>query len=139
MVGGIMSRTRIAAYVATLLLACMRADLVGRSSQTTGAPDREYVREYVLEATMLGYRGIGGEIDSVRNPTLWARPGETVRITMINGETMVHDVVLDKLGVKSPQILDKGATTSITFKADRKSTRLNSSHSQISYAVFCLK
>src|SRR5256886_3298110 len=26
-----------------------------------------------------------------------------------------------------------------TFMADRKSTRLNSSHSQISYAVFCLK
>src|SRR5688572_31312330 len=25
------------------------------------------------------------------------------------------------------------------LKADRKSTRLNSSHSQISYAVFCLK
>src|SRR2546430_7255873 len=30
---------------------------------------------------------------------------------------------------------EKGAA----FKADRKSTRLNSSHSQISYAVFCLK
>src|SRR2546430_10928320 len=26
-----------------------------------------------------------------------------------------------------------------TFHSDRKSTRLNSSHSQISYAVFCLK
>src|SRR2546427_10058729 len=26
-----------------------------------------------------------------------------------------------------------------TFLTDRKSTRLNSSHSQISYAVFCLK
>src|SRR5688572_31567672 len=26
-----------------------------------------------------------------------------------------------------------------TIAADRKSTRLNSSHSQISYAVFCLK
>src|SRR3972149_9329936 len=25
------------------------------------------------------------------------------------------------------------------YRADRKSTRLNSSHSQISYAVFCLK
>src|SRR2546427_3012484 len=25
------------------------------------------------------------------------------------------------------------------FESDRKSTRLNSSHSQISYAVFCLK
>src|SRR2546430_8691715 len=27
----------------------------------------------------------------------------------------------------------------VAMKSDRKSTRLNSSHSQISYAVFCLK
>src|SRR2546427_12586082 len=27
----------------------------------------------------------------------------------------------------------------LVFRRDRKSTRLNSSHSQISYAVFCLK
>src|SRR2546427_165812 len=35
----------------------------------------------------------------------------------------------------------KGLTDALaTFQAtDRKSTRLNSSHSQISYAVFCLK
>src|SRR2546427_8139370 len=32
---------------------------------------------------------------------------------------------------------DDGALPKVT--ADRKSTRLNSSHSQISYAVFCLK
>src|SRR6266481_8552792 len=31
------------------------------------------------------------------------------------------------------------ATMPITVSADRKSTRLNSSHSSISYAVFCLK
>src|SRR2546430_4124287 len=30
-------------------------------------------------------------------------------------------------------------TPSASHKRDRKSTRLNSSHSQISYAVFCLK
>src|SRR2546427_5884284 len=30
-------------------------------------------------------------------------------------------------------------TLTIPFDRDRKSTRLNSSHSQISYAVFCLK
>src|SRR2546430_4195586 len=29
--------------------------------------------------------------------------------------------------------------TLLAIRADRKSTRLNSSHSQISYAVFCLK
>src|SRR2546427_10730086 len=34
-----------------------------------------------------------------------------------------------------------GATSTqpVSFERDRKSTRLNSSHSQISYAVFCLK
>src|SRR2546427_1521954 len=38
---------------------------------------------------------------------------------------------------------DRGAVTGIaprsSVRRDRKSTRLNSSHSQISYAVFCLK
>src|SRR5258708_28927168 len=32
-----------------------------------------------------------------------------------------------------------GANTTIAVVADRKSTRLNSSHQIISYAVFCLK
>src|SRR2546427_7098567 len=36
---------------------------------------------------------------------------------------------------------DQGGDGDLTVRAseDRKSTRLNSSHSQISYAVFCLK
>src|SRR2546422_4457482 len=32
-----------------------------------------------------------------------------------------------------------GATRALTARRDRKSTRLNSSHGYISYAVFCLK
>src|SRR5688572_32638536 len=32
-----------------------------------------------------------------------------------------------------------GLSRSAMYRRDRKSTRLNSSHSQISYAVFCLK
>src|SRR5256886_13597023 len=34
---------------------------------------------------------------------------------------------------------ESGEIPGETIEADRKSTRLNSSHSQISYAVFCLK
>src|SRR2546430_3951353 len=33
----------------------------------------------------------------------------------------------------------EGQSFDCAFNSDRKSTRLNSSHSQISYAVFCLK
>src|SRR5258707_8891068 len=44
----------------------------------------------------------------------------------------------------SPALVDAGAFTARGVKApastrDRKSTRLNSSHANISYAVFCLK
>src|SRR2546427_8183092 len=40
-------------------------------------------------------------------------------------------------GVKRPNRND--GTAGVSDLRDRKSTRLNSSHSQISYAVFCLK
>src|SRR2546430_7258758 len=38
-----------------------------------------------------------------------------------------------------PSIAVRHYVNPIRHKLDRKSTRLNSSHSQISYAVFCLK
>src|SRR2546430_9730614 len=37
------------------------------------------------------------------------------------------------------QVVDRLLSIPDEMKGDRKSTRLNSSHSQISYAVFCLK
>ncbi len=86
--------------------------LLAGQAQTPPAIDREYT----LESTMLGYRGIGGDIDGVRNPPLWARAGENIRINIVNGELMVHDVALEKTQVRSAQILDKGATTSVTFR-----------------------
>src|SRR5436190_18902445 len=87
--------------------------VLATQAQTTAPIDREYT----LESTMLGYRGVGGEIDGVRNPVLWAKTGENVRITIVNGELMVHDITLEKHNVRSAQILDKGATSSVTFKA----------------------
>src|SRR5688572_32238429 len=36
-------------------------------------------------------------------------------------------------------VVEKGDAIQLKAEKDRKSTRLNSSHSQISYAVFCLK
>src|SRR2546427_5090451 len=53
--------------------------------------------------------------------------------------------VLAKRHRDGPQLLFGGAIEQLMalekqrVKRDRKSTRLNSSHSQISYAVFCLK
>src|SRR5690554_7259621 len=45
------------------------------------------------------------------------------------------------LTLEPPEIFDKtlGARVFVDAASDRKSTRLNSSHVRISYAVFCLK
>src|SRR5690348_17746184 len=42
-------------------------------------------------------------------------------------------------GTPNKEIVDKVFSDFVSEKADRKSTRLNSSHPSISYAVFCLK
>jgi putative membrane-bound dehydrogenase-like protein len=75
-------------------------------------------REYALEATMLGYFAK----DGTRNPTLKANKGDVVKITITNGETMTHDVAMEKLGIKSSTLLEKGSSTSITFKAVENDT-----------------
>src|SRR2546430_5426419 len=74
------------------------------------------------------------------------------------GETMIASVLIRHLRELNPKVRIVLSTTTATgYKVakrsednlttvilnptdlDRKSTRLNSSHSQISYAVFCLK
>lgn len=75
-------------------------------------------REYALEATMLGYFAK----DGARNPTLKANKGDRVRITITDGELMTHDIALEKMGLKSKSINEKGATASITFTADKSDT-----------------
>lgn len=79
-------------------------------------------RDYRLVASILGYEGVGGSIDGVRNPMLQAAKGETVRITIINGEVLTHDIAMEKHGVTSAAIVDEGATASITFVAEESDT-----------------
>src|SRR2546430_7165327 len=53
-----------------------------------------------------------------------------------------RDFLLDRCARKqvTGQLLDRELVERhVAVEGDRKSTRLNSSHSQISYAVFCLK
>src|SRR2546430_8584559 len=60
------------------------------------------------------------------------------RSTLFPYTTLFRSLFLVLLAV---DLGNRGCTTSVPSGGDqdRKSTRLNSSHSQISYAVFCLK
>src|SRR2546430_11251177 len=47
-------------------------------------------------------------------------------------------IITPVIHMRKPDIIKRGLQLDAPLQ-DRKSTRLNSSHSQISYAVFCLK
>ena len=79
-----------------------------------GIKKQPYGREYTLRATMLGYF----DLEGTRNPVLRAQKGETVRIHLINGEPLIHDIVLEKAGISSETLSLEGDTTSIVFKAE---------------------
>src|SRR2546422_2887468 len=51
----------------------------------------------------------------------------------------VRDHRARSLGREGLQVTDEAHHVRVTDDRDRKSTRLNSSHGYISYAVFCLK
>jgi uncharacterized cupredoxin-like copper-binding protein len=105
-------RNGLAIFVATLFLAST-SKMVQPSAQKLAQDTLRIDHDYVLEATMLGYFAK----DGTRNPTLKANKGKRVRITIYNGEMMTHDIALEKAGIKTPSISDKGAKVSMTFIA----------------------
>src|SRR3712207_7084478 len=64
----------------------------------------------------------------ISNPTFYLEP-DYAKLFNADNHKRTHEILF---------ALVCDATTSVTW-GDRKSTRLNSSHANISYAVFCLK
>src|SRR5260221_3536797 len=122
--------------------------LVGRPHRTPGlgtfsictrrgTPDRCASTMALFRAsTELRAYASGGPL-----PTLSGRHAPAVR-TIVRGMLRKEGITIPQLGRmavvpvsgSSPKLIFHGAR-----KLDRKSTRLNSSHTVISYAVFCLK
>src|SRR2546430_9643010 len=98
-------------------------------------PERDYTR--AVRARVVVYDGgMGATLEQfdLTSEDYGGLPGKCHEALVLNRPDVIE-------GVHS-SMLDAGAQVieTDTFQAsDRKSTRLNSSHSQISYAVFCLK
>src|SRR5205085_11541190 len=74
-----------------------------------------------------------------RNPESGASMNRQIRVTIVTDRTAEEKKMPRKIAAPLLARFSAIASTSDSTVRDRKSTRLNSSHSQISYAVFCLK
>ncbi len=88
----------------------------------TNAADHSVV-EYTLK-TILGqtppmaYIGVGGSIDGQINPHLTAQVGDTVRITVINGDPVLHNLNIDEFGVSTGDLAAQDQQAVIEFVPD---------------------
>src|SRR3989442_2017845 len=73
--------------------------------------------------------------------TLFRSLAEVIKYGVISDAALFRRLERDhgKLLAQDPNTLASVVARCCEIKADRKSTRLNSSHVRISYAVFCLK
>lgn len=83
--------------------------------------------EYTLRTQIGGepamaFIGVGGEIDGVVNPELTANAGDTVRITVINGDAMLHDLTIDEFGVSTGELTEAEQTETVEFVAGQPGT-----------------
>ena len=82
------------------------------------APVTFTLRSGVAEGRMV-YIGASGDISGKTNPTLTVHEGETVQVTLINGEGAEHDIVLDEYAARTQRVVGKGASSTMSFVADK--------------------
>ncbi len=78
------------------------------------------VVEYTLRTRIGGdpamaYVGVGGEIDGVVNPELTANLGDTVRLTIINGDPALHDLKIDEFDVYTGELREDEQSVTLEF------------------------
>ncbi|MDE1931655.1 MAG: multicopper oxidase domain-containing protein, partial [Alphaproteobacteria bacterium] len=89
------------------------------TAPSSAVADVKYtLRSGIAEGRMV-FIGVGGAIDGKVNPPLTAAEGQTVQVTLINGEGAEHDITFPDQGVKSPRVIGKGASTTIVVPAGK--------------------
>src|SRR5699024_12523551 len=101
---------------------------------------------FVAHNVNFDYSFLSSELERAGYPELELPMMDTVQLTQIIYPTLVSYRLIDvskylQLSHIHPHKADSDtkATAELLINLNRKSTRLNSSHVSISYAVFCLK
>jgi len=85
-------------------------------------------REYILTTEFvngeMSFMGVGGDINGVLNPTLVAKAGEIITVTLVNGGWGRHDIYFPELKVGTKVVTEKGESASVTFKVPMQETEL---------------
>lgn len=75
------------------------------------------LRTIIGQTPPMAFQGVGGGIDGQLNPLLEANVGDTVRLTVINGDPVLHDLTINEFNVTTGQMLEDEQTVIVEFVA----------------------
>lgn len=81
------------------------------------AVDSEYTLKSGLVEGKMVFVGVGGAIDGHINPDLTANAGDLLRIVVINGDGIPHDLAIPELNIKTSLLFEKDNSTHVIFQA----------------------
>lgn len=79
----------------------------------------EFTLQTIAENGKLLYIGVGGDLDGTINPDLVVQPGTVVRIVLINGDGMPHDLFLPDFNARTEYVKRIGEQTEIIFETGK--------------------
>jgi nitrite reductase (NO-forming) len=89
------------------------------SPAVSAAPRHQFTLRTGVADGRLAYIGVGGAIDGLVNPDLTVRTGDSVRIEVLNGDGIPHDLALRDLNTQTAQAMARGKTVSMIFTAGK--------------------
>ncbi|MCW5849152.1 MAG: nitrite reductase, copper-containing [Anaerolineae bacterium] len=92
------------------------------SGNVSLVPNVTYTLRTGLADGRMAFIGVGGQIEGKVNPTLTAKPGDTVQITLVNGDGVDHDLTMPDLKVATDHVMAKGASSATSFRVDKDGT-----------------
>ena len=75
------------------------------------------VRTAIGGDPMMAFVGVGGDIEGITNPELKANVGDTVRITVINGDPVLHNLAIDEFNVHTGDLATDEQSVTVEFVA----------------------
>jgi nitrite reductase (NO-forming) len=102
-----------------LISACAGPNAVALQSSNATGKMVEYALTSNMEEGKMIFIGDGGAIDGIVNPTLSANAGDTMKVTLISGEGVEHNISFPDFNVTSENVVGKGTSTTIEFVVDK--------------------
>ncbi len=109
----------LAALALVMLPVGGQLTLQGVAAQESGSVVEYTLRTQIGGDPVMAFVGVGGAIDGVVNPELTANVGDTVRLTVINGDPVLHNLVIDEFNVSTGDLVTDEQTVTVEFVASQ--------------------